>query len=483
MRTLSDVKKRLLINLQDYPEVALRYQNGDPLVAAPLQAQAGMIADQSTDIEIAKVETFLKSNVRTILADATNKGILPVATPCQHYVEVENKGLTALVISAGRYFDDVQGRTWRFIQTVHANPGETVTVQAEQSEVRTIDYQAIYTEDFLQVELDIQDDLHLCGIRVYDDSGNNYKYVKRWLNCPPGEYAFNLKTDTLRKITAEFGDSLRCGTTIQSNTIISFEITESDGKIDTSQLREASLKEIVNAQETKAQLKFKTGGLIRAGTDPLSIEQLRLLSSYPTDEKDAVFLGNHDYAVRAAFMARCKYVTVWNEAVQDKYYKATLDDINHLHLAFVANNPDETEQLANDIKYFIGMADSLYKDRVHVNEVEQRAFKIEINAKLAPVHNVETVREQITTLLISRYGRDSLSSSYFLADGFNSQEIVDSIKKNITAFQDHISDFNILTEDLGDNPIKPHQWTYIDKSSITLNIKRTATTGTNLWTG
>ncbi|NUF43096.1 hypothetical protein [Acinetobacter pittii] len=483
MQTLNDVKKRLLINLQDYPEIALRYQNGDPIVVAMLQAQAGMIADQSTDIELAKIEPFIKSNVRTILADATNKGILPVATPCQHYIEVENKGTVALVIAAGRYFDDVQGRTWRFLQTVHANPGETVLVQAEQSEIRTIDYQTIFTEDFLQVDIDIQDELHLCGIRIYDDSGNNYKYRKRWLNCPPGEYAFNLKTDTLRKITAEFGDSLRCGNTVQANTVLSFEIIESEGQIDTSQLREASLQEIVNVEEAKAQLKFQTGGLIRAGTDPLSIEQLRLLSSYPTDEKDTVFLGNHDYAVRAAFMARCKYVTVWNEAVQDKYYKSSLDDINHLHLAFVAKNPDETELLAKDIKYFIGVTDSLYQDRVHVNEVEQRLFKIEINAKLAPVHDVETVREQITTLLISRYGRDSLSSSYFLADGFNTQELIDSIKKNITAFQDHISDFNVLAEDLTDNPIKPHQWTYIDKSSITINIKRTATTGANLWTG
>lgn len=484
MRTLSDVKKRLLINLQDYPEVALRYQNGDPLVAAPLQAQAGMIADQSTDIEIAKIETFMKSNVRTILADATNKGILPIATPCQHYVEVQNKGLTPLVISAGRYFDDVQGRTWRFLQTVHANPGETAIVQAEQSEVRTIEYQAIYTEDFLQVELDIQDDLHLCGIRVYDDSGNNYKYVKRWLNCPPGEYAFNLKTDTLRKITAEFGDSLRCGTTIQSNTIISFEITESDGKFDTSLLREASLKEIVNVEESKAQLKFKTGGLIRAGTDPHSIEKLRLLSNYSSvGEEEGVFLGNHDYAVRNAFMERCKYLTVWNEAMQDKYYKATLDDINHLHVAFVPNNPDEYKQLEEDINYFIGLADNLYKDRVHFDEVEQRFFKIVINATLAPVHNVEAVREQLTTLLISLYGQDSLASSFFLADGFNSQKISDAIKKNIPAFQDHISDFNILAEDLTNNPIKPHQWTFIDKSSITINISRTATTGTNLWTG
>lgn len=482
MPTLNDVKKRLLINLQDYPEIALRYQNGDPRVVAALQAQAGMIADQSTDIDLAKIEPFIKSNVRTILSDATNKGILPIATPCQHLLEVENKGTTALTISAGRYIDDVQGRTWRLLQTANAAAGQTVTVQVEQSQLRTVDYQVIFSEAFLQVELEIQEDLHLCGIRVFDGANNTYTYRPRWLNSPAGEYAYNLKTDTMRKITAEFGDSLRCGTTAQANTVLSFELMECDGAIDTSQLREASLQEIASNAETKAQLKFKTGGLVRSGTDPLSIEQLRLLSSYPTHDQNAVFLGDFDYVVRKAFMARCNYLTVWNEALQDKYYNTTFDDINHLQLAFTAKNASEAPQLATEIKRFIGEIDSLYKDRVNQRAVEQRFFRITIDAKLAPVHNEDTVKEQIYTLLLARYGRESLASSYFLADGFNTQEIANAIKTNISAFQDHISDFSIAIEDLAKNPIKPHQWAFMDRSSITLSIKRTATTGAQLWT-
>ncbi len=483
MQTLNDVKKRLLINLQDTPEIALRYQNGDPLVVAMLQAQAGMIADQSVDIDIAKIEPFIKANVRTILADATNKGILPVATPCQHYIEVTNKGNSQISISAGRYFDDLQGRIWRFLQTANVGPGESIRVQAEQSQVRIIDYQVVYTETFHKVTLAIQEDLHLSGIRIYDDQGKSYTYRKKWLNSPPGENAYTLKTDTMRQITAEFGDSQRCGKTLQANTIVSFELTECDGAIDTSALREASLQEIANPNETKVQLKFMPGGLIRSGTDPLSIEQLRLLSSYPTHDDNAVFLSDFDYVVRKAFMARCNYLTIWNEAIQDRYYKATFDDINHLQMAFSAKNPKESAQLASDIKDYIGTLDSLYQGRVHQRAVEVRYFNITIDAKLASVHNVEAVKEQIITLLLARYGRDTLAASYFLADGFNTQEIAKAIKDNIPAFQDHISDFTIGSEDLSLKPIKPHQWTFIDKSSIKVNIKRTATTGANLWTG
>lgn len=478
----SDVKKRLLINLQDTPEIALRYQNGDPLVTAMLQAQAGMIADQSADIDQAQIEPFIKSNVRTILADATNKGILPIATPCQHYIEIENKGLAAVSISAGRYIDDIQGRTWRLLQTANIGPGEISQVQAEQSQIRVEQYQAIYTESFHQVQLNIQDELYLSGIKVQDDQGGAYLRRQNWLNCSPGEYAYNVKTDSMRHVIVEFGDDLRCGRTIQANDILNFELTETDGKIDTSVLREASLQELITSDEAKLQLKFTSGGLIRTGTDPLSIEQLRLLSSYPTHDQSAVFLSDFDYVVRKAFMSRCNYLTVWNEAVQDRYYSATLDDINHLQLAFSAKNESESEQLAIDIKNYIGEIDSLYKGRVHQHAVEVRYFNLEVNAKLASVHNVDTVREQIITLLLSKYGRDLLASSYFLADGFNTQEITKSLKDNIAAFQDHISDFSIISDDLVLNPIKPHQWCYMDKSSIKVNIKRTATSGNNLWT-
>ena len=483
MQTLNDAKKRLLVNLQDSPEIALRYQNSDPLVTRMIQAQAGMIADQSSDIDIAIIEPFIKSNPRTILADATNKGILPVATPCQHYIEVNNKSLEAVTISAGRYFEDLQGRNWRFLQTANAGLGEKVYVLAEQSEVRTKDYHVVFTEAFHQVTLDIQEELNLCGIRIMDNTGNNYTYRSSWLNSPPGEYAYNLKTDSMRHILVEFGDNLRCGSTVQANTILSFEITESDGQIDTNALREASLREVVNNVETQIQLKFKENGLVRSGADPLSIDQLSLLSSYPTHDKNAVFLSDFDYSVRKAFMSRCSYLTVWNEAMQDKYYTASLDDINHLNVCFEPKNVVDKAQLSQEITDYIGQIDTLYKDHVKQRSLAIREFQIQITAKLAPVHNVEAVKEEIKTLLLARYGRTSLASSYFLADGFNTQEIADALKKNISAFQDHISDFSIGVEDLAANPIKPHQWTYMTSASISINVIRTATSGANLWTG
>lgn len=481
MLTHDDLKKRLQIYLQDYPEIALRYSNGDPTVTAMLQAIAGMIADQSQDIDTAITEPFIKSNVRTILADATNKGILPLGTPCQHYLDIENKGASHVALSTGRLIEDLQGRVWRIMQDVSVDAGALVKVQAEQSEVKSRDYQVIYSEPFHKVDLDIDDDLHLSAINIKDGMGNIYQHFTRWMNCDAGEYAFNLKTDSLRKITVEFGDSERCGVTLQANSTMTFELILTDGYVDTLTLREAALQEVTSNAEGKLQLKFSDNGLIRSGSDPLSIEEMRLLASYPTYDPNAVFLGNFDYMVRKTFMSRCRYLAVWNEAIQDKYYGASFDDINRLQVAFVAKNEVDKIQIGYEIKQLIGELDSLYLNRVKVNTVETRPFKLQINARLAPVHNADSVKNQIISLLLARFGQDSLASSYFIPDGFNSQEISDSIRKNIAAFQDHISDFSLLVEDVSINPIQPHQWTFLTEQSITIDIKRTAVTGANLW--
>lgn len=482
MRSHSEISQRLQINLQDYPEIAARFEAGDPTVAAMLKAHASFMADLSSDLDIAMLEPFIKSRDTTILADATNKGILPVATPCQHYLSFKNKGDRAVTISAGRLIEDMQGRIWRLLQTANMVPGEIIEVLAEQSQNRTEKYKAIFTEPFHHVTLNIQEDYYLAALRIYDEQGNNFIYRRQWMNSIAGEAAYTLKTDSMQRITAEFGDSLRCGTTIQANAVLNFELTETDGYIDTSLLREAALSELITADEGKIQITFKEGGLVRAGANPLSIDQLKLLASYPTHDDNAVFLSDFNYAVRKAFMNRCHYISVWNEAQQEKYYGATLDDINHLNIAFVPRVPAEKAQLASDIKKHIAHLDSLYEGKVKEMAVQQRPFQITINAKLAPVHNVESVKQEINNLLLSKYGKETIASSYFVADGFNSQEISKVIRDEVTAFQDRISDFRLDIEDLARNPIKPHEWVFMTDSSISIYIQRSASSGEPLWT-
>ncbi len=207
---------------------------------------------------------------------------------------------------------------------------------------------------------------------------------------------------------------------------------------------------------------------------------MRLLSSYPSlYDEDAVFLGNFDYVVRKKFMKRAHFISVWNETLQEQHFAITYRDINHLNLVVVAKNPAEQAVLEQDICRYIGFCDNLYEGKVNVHEVVEKPLPIVITGTLASVHNTDMVKTQIIELLVERYGREALSSSRWLVNGFNSQEMSKLINDNIVAFQDRMSDFSIK---LSNEINKPNEWVYITKDSIVVNMERTADISGATWT-
>lgn len=483
MPSMSKIQQVTLIALQQYPEIAARFQAGDATVTAPIQAMQHMMAELGRDVDVSELEPFVKSREATILADASNKGILPIATPCQHFIDVLNSGTQRMIIASGRVFEDGQGRTWRFMQNAEVLANGQTKVLAEQSEVRTIERTIIESIPFYQFSLPISDDMSLVALSVTDQDDQAYQFVTRWMNALAGDYAITLKTNTLRDITLEFGDSQRVGRTLQANTILTIKMIESYGYVDVTGLREASFQSILTPQESKLRLRFSNDGLVRNGANPLTIDQMRLLASYPTHDDNAVFLGNFDLLVRKKFMARTHYVNVWNESVHEQYFGASIDHINHLFVSFVPKNSAEKAQIFEEIKQVIVRADNLYANsKTVLIEVQERKFNILIQGTLSPVHDIETVKAQIKTLLLGNYGKEQLAASYHIANGFNLKEINRLISRDIIAFQDRQSDLKIDVEDLELNPIKPNQWLYMADDSITFDIKRAKGVGENLWT-
>lgn len=482
MLSVNEIEQSVLVKLQDYPEIAARYYSGDPRVKASIASQITMLGLLSFELDVSEAEPFLKSRERTILADAANKGILSIAKPCKHIIECKNSHNVPITLLAGRYFEDVQGRKWRLLETANIPANGSVNVQAEQSELRTIAYTALTSDPFQQVVVDLQSDMHLANIAVKDSENNNYAYKPRWMNVAKGEYAVVYKTDSKQRMIIEFGDSDRFGRTLSANTQITFTVIETYGEIDISRLKEASLSELLNSNEQKIRLKFIENGVIQHGTDPLSIDQLRLLSSYANYDENAVFLGNFDSNVRRQFMAQTNYIHVWNEAIHEIHYGANINNINRLFVGVSPKHIAELETIKTQIAQHISKLDSLYKNRVVFVDVAERQFNLTIKATLNPVHDIESVKQQVTTLLLGLYGRGKLSTSYYLSEGFNIQEISKKIRENIAAFQDQISDYQIITEDLTNNPIKPHEWLYLSETSIQYQITVSANHGQGLWT-
>lgn len=395
-------------------------------------------------------------------------------------MEIINRSTNPVSFSQGRMIEDHSGgRVWRLLQSITVKAGETAEVIAEQSEYREIKYVIPVTEGFHKYRIDLLEDLSLANISI-KQGNNNFVIKPRWMNVEPGEYAVTVTTDNLRRLFIEFGDSERAGRTVQANETITFGILETYGEVDANRLKDAALLDVLTNDEQRVSVRFKSGGLVRQGVDPLSVSELRLLSSYPSlYDDDAVFLGNFDYAVRKKFMKRAQFISVWNETLQEQHFAITYRDINHLNLVVVAKNPDEQTTLEQDICSYIGYCDNLYKDKVNVHDVVEKPLPIVITGTLASVHNTDMVKTQIIELIVQRYGRESLSSSRWLVNGFNSQEMAKLINDNIVAFQDRMSDFSIK---LSNEINKPNEWVYVTKDSMTVNMERTADISGATWT-
>lgn len=473
-------------HINDYPEVAEKWRAGDPTVRAMLTSIVEAAVFLKRDNDVNAVEPFIKSKNRTIIADAINKGILPVATPCQHKITVENAADKTLTLSQGRLIEDGTGRQWRLLAAVTVGAGEVKTVLAEQS---TINYARVtipVSEPFYTMTLKTTDDAYFSAIGVTNvTSGEVYRHTPKFMNAGINQPAYTLQSDNLNNINVIFGATDRAGKTVQAGEVYEVSITQSYGAVDPSSLREASLSEIAASDESALNLYFKAGDMMRAGADPLTINQLRLLASFPSMyDRNAVFMGNFTFLIMQHFMSRLNYMAIWNETAHERYYGASLDNINHLNLAIVPklNTESERVQLITDIQQLIARADSLLDGRVRVMSAKERPYKITITGRLAAVHDIDSVRVEIRELLLVDYGKGSLAANHHNADGFNLQELSTRLRASIPAFQDRISDFTVSGEDVEKNPVKPHEWAFLSDSSITINLTRTADSGNAIWT-
>lgn len=470
-------------NLNDYPDVAERWRVGDPTVTALMTSIVETVVWLSRDNDVNIIEPFIKSKDRTIIADAISKGIMPVAAPCQHVLTIENVGAASLSLSQGRQIDDGTGRQWRLKAAVTIAGGETKDVLAEQVELREVTTTMPVSEPFYSLALSVTDEAFFCGIDVVNKTTNTpYFHTPKFMNAAAGDPAYSLHSDDLKSITLTFGDSDRAGKTVKAGESYTITIKQCYGEVEPDSLKQASLVNVYNNDETKLNMYFKQGGMIAKGANPLSVSQLRLLASYPSVyDRNAVFMGNFDYLIRWHFMNRFKFMSVWNETINEQHYGPSLDAINHLNLTVVPTFPGESAKLIEDIKQLVAKADSLLEGRVRVKAVQERPYHITVTGRLAAVHDVSAVRTQIKELLLESYGKGALATSYPNIDGFNLQEIATRIRNKIPAFQDRISDFTVSGESGSATAIKPHQWVFLNESSIEVNLTRTADTGNARW--
>lgn len=164
--------------------------------------------------------------------------------------------------------------------------------------------------------------------------------------------------------------------------------------------------------------------IIQSGANPPDLALLQQLANYPAlYDENAVYLGNFDMLVRRFFGMRADFLSVWNEAIHELAFGGVdVTDINRLFVAVVPKLGQDLTTLKADIAVKIASADSLYTGRVKFVDPVELAYPILITGRIAAVHSLDAVREQIKNALLAKYGKGQIAVSCPLANGLNLQQ-------------------------------------------------------------
>jgi len=472
-----------------YAKISALNTAKDPRILASIGAMAQMLELYSMQQDLAETEVFVKARDATILADATLKGILPLANSAQVQVLVTNPSTNSVTLAYGRRLLDDKGRVWRVASTLVVAANSTGTVDLNQNELRTINHTIANSDPFYTITLPQNEEgLYLENIRIKDTIGNTdnlYRYAPEFMNVLNGERVYHLETDEARQITIRLGaqnnSELVYGFQTPINTVLTIELTETTGKLDIATGASFSLEYSNNIDEDALKIAIVLPADIKSlGANPLSLSVLAQLSKYNAlYDHSAVYLSDFDFLIRRYHGDSVNFLAVWNEQIEEQVRPASVANINKLFIAVQAKNALEQANLELYIHTLVQRADNSYK-RVVIPVIDQY-YPLTITASVAAIHDSAQVSQQIKDTLLAIYGVGKIKVSQGLKNNFNRQEIYQTLKKAIPAFQDSISDFNVVVGVLPD-PILPEHYFYLHPTTnFTVAVTQLSDAGGGLW--
>lgn len=474
MISRDDFNSAGLSALSDSQTIAGLAKAGDPRVLCQIGAMSSMLAMLSAQCDTAQVEPFAKTRDSTVLADASLKGVLPLGRPCSVVLTLTNAGNTPVPLSAGRVFIDQRGRLYQATSAVTVPASGSVSVGAKQITIRQVTKTVDVASPFYRVQVEqSDDDVFITSIAV-SVGGSSFSYAPDWFNVEPGDAAYQVLTDELRRLWVQFGSSGVVGYGVAVGDVVEIDVVECEGRItDLSAGDTFSLQYVYTIPE--GQIKATLDSITDAGADAPSMDELRVLSSYPAlYDHNAVYLGEFDMLLRR-YMSPLVFLSVWNEQIEETARGANADNINALFVSgSVAGMSDAAFQAR--VRELISRADNSYRVRFFpAVEVE---VPVTITGTISVVHDLAAVKSRIVSLILGAYARGMVKVSRGRSNPIRNKDVAELLRSKIDAFQDANADFQISIT-LPATSL-PEYFLYVTEASLTLNISQSGFGG-GLW--
>lgn len=464
MTTKAEFMQAAIDAISEYPTAAQYYQAKDPRLLANLGAMATMLALASSEQDVAYMEPFSKSRDVTVLADAAVKGVMPFGKSTSVSIAVSNPAADPLIIASGRRLFDPQGRSYVVQAGVTVAAGGTATVSALQKSDTSFSHTVSASMSFYRIPIPEPDaGRYIVGVTLKNAANVEFAYKREFINVADGDKVFHLEIDEQRNLNVQFGASGIVGYQPSAGEVFTVGVTETEGYIELDVGAPFVFEYTTAAAERTAIMTM--AAVLVPGANQLDVRTMREICSFPSVYDDsAVYRGNFDFLIRRQ-LSPLRFLSVWNEQIEEEARGANIDNINRLFVAALADGVDQTALNAS-VASIINEADDGYRI-THVAVVHKQ-IGITIDGELSPVHDFAQVELQIRELLLAKYGPDS----QFAKRGRNRvlyKNVNALLKDNIAAFQDAVSDLRVtITEPVGG--MMPEHYRYVAAGSITVNL-------------
>lgn len=463
--TAREIEAAALASLSSYPLVAQLVQVGDPRVLAQIKAQAAMLAMVAEQVEVAQFEPFTKARDSTVLADATLKGILPLARSCRVRLSVTNGDASPFTVAAGRRLIDPKGRIFMVDSDVTIAAGATVNVLATQKSTRTVDHTVVVPTPYYRIEVPTAaTDTFLASLAVWMGA-QEFTYAPDWFNVSPGAFSYQVETDERRSLHVCMGATDVVGYGVQSGDEFELRIVDCEGKIDDLAAGAPfGFEYVLTVADGKQTLALAE--VLDTGAAPPTPADLRVMARYPAIyDHNAVYLGEFDFLLRR-YLTGIQFLSVWNEQIEEEFRGASLDNINRLFVSGVVTGMT-TESFQARVRELVSRADDSY--RVVFVDTDEYAVSVAINGRISVVHDPATVEAQIRGAILAAYDMGAPAVSVGMSNPLRVQAISKLLKAQIAAFQDDLSDFEVVLSTLG--ATLPEQFVHISNDSLEVNLE------------
>jgi hypothetical protein len=478
-----------------YPAVSVRYAAGDPIITAQIEAIYTGLAMLSQQIEVAGAEPYEKTRDSTILADAAMRGLVPKAKPTVVLLRITNDLADDYTLESGRTLLDSAGLSWVVVESVIVPSGGESTCQIQQIRYVSLDHVVVTDSAFYAIEIPESDDgASLASIAVSGRSGT-FEYRERFINTSAGELVYHVEVNHSRAVFVRFGADGLVGYQPDLGEVIHLVIGYSNGVVEPAAGSHFAFEYLVNSDETNLDLVMQS--MVTAGSEPYSTTFLRELAKYPSIYKDQVVsLGQFEFLVRRNF-PDLKFLSVWNESIEEAIRGASFSNMNCLFVACVSNAGNEAVlsepsplhpvspalQLSSDlstvqtqVKACITSADDSYRVRFYTPVRSE--IPIVISAKIPTSYLASATKSQIIERVLAAYGQSSeaarkgrCSPSYI--------DVYEILRSSVAALMDRNSDFTVSMPDETTEVLRPELWRYVSAASLSVTVVTRNKSGTS----